>query len=252
VRENWEAKKARMTDPKFVSRLHIKAWSYAFGPKDRVFFAIHYCRRWSRGKETVGEIVKKFPECSEPWSVEFLLREHCEYEDDVFVGPWNPEPKEFLGRELTDAVMRGDGSRLRDIAKLLESHEKPRVEKPWHYHVGKVASMLLGAGIVPTKKELKEAALLQRVFEECDGGEFTRSVFNSRLEDLARWRPKNWARIFRDLGLSDLPSARTRLEARRVLLASPTGECYQVDGTSASPSPGCCVRFVGHFLILRT
>jgi hypothetical protein len=230
--EEWEAKKARLTDPEFVNRLHDKTMSCAFGadryesstkarfPKaimeDPIFAAIHYCRHWFRGRQSVRERLKGYPAPGRSSYKEFLFRERCEYQDYVFVGPYNPGPKKLLAKEFANAVMRGDVNRLRDMVKFVEIHEeafrprRKRDEKSWHYYAGIAAFTDLNDGIVPTKKKVKEWATIIRGSEELEE--------NNHLSPLAWWRrieesmptERNWSRIFADLGLSDLPTAPRR------------------------------------------
>src|SRR6516165_9909450 len=234
--EEWEAKKAALTDPEFVKRLHDKTMSYVFGadryesstkarfPKaimeDPIFAAIHYCRHWFRGRQSVRERLKGYPAPGRSSYKEFLFRERCEYQDNVFVGPYNPGPKELLAKEFANAVMRGDVDRLRDMVKFVEIHEeafrpsvrRKRDEKSWHHYAGIAAFADLSDGIVPTKKEVKVSAILTRALDELGETErVSQLVWKRKVEESIRCMPtkRNWSRIFADLGLSDLPAAPT-------------------------------------------
>jgi hypothetical protein len=109
----------------------------------------------------------------------------------------------LLAKEFTNAVMRGDLHRLRDIVKLVEIKEKAirragkRGAKPWHYYAGKAAWELLRDGKkLPTKKEVTEYALQERTLEElrCGGD----SDWETKEKELRRLMPtkRNWAREY--------------------------------------------------------
>lgn len=172
-RDSQEIKAAaRLLDPAFVRDLRAKAISYLVGadkdkapstkarfPKrvteDPLFQAICYLRRRFEAEQKVA---KEFPE---------LLND--------IPGPEEPEPAKLLAETFTNAVRRGDIGRLNDIVKLCGLHEtkifrppKERQSDPrrWHYYAGIVAWRFLKEAIVPTKKQVKEAALRERAIVE--------------------------------------------------------------------------------------
>jgi hypothetical protein len=239
---------AGLRDPTFIRDLRAKAVSYLVGadqhtsqstkarfPKriteDPLFQTISYLRRRFH---TEQKVVHEFPE---------LLNE--------ILGPEDPEPAKLLAETFTNAVRQGTIGRLNDIVKLCEIHEakifRPPKERqsdprPWYYYAGIVAWQFLKKGIIPTKKKVKEAALKERAITELPawnprwenkerlewsnrkkqwGGKKPPSVkdlraaqIDAKIEELRRLQPKNWARIFRDLRLGDLPSSPTHPRGR--------------------------------------
>jgi hypothetical protein len=112
-----------------------------------------------------------------------------------------PEPGPFFDKveALTSALLlyvlrSGDSEPLRRLAaklKLIEKYLDRYIN--WHFITGVCASNLLWRGIVPTKKLLRERA---------------KAIAGKNGKHSPT--PRHWARIFADLGLSDLPAASTR------------------------------------------
>jgi hypothetical protein len=229
------------TSPAFIERLRAKAHSYYFGadtfnaasdkrfPKeiteDPLFKAIYYLRRRFRAEQRTQEAP-------------------TEHRDEL-LGAEDPRAAGLLSESFVEAVRRGDIGRFTYIVKLCEIIEAKTFQQPkarqsdplsWHYYAGIVACGLLGSGTIPTKKQVKEAALKERAIVEVPkwdpawnsnwsnrqkklGKPKPASVKDLRaariaakIEELRRLQPKNWPRVFRDLGLGDLPSAPTHGE----------------------------------------
>jgi hypothetical protein len=254
-----KSRKANFTDPVFIRTLEEKALSYYVGaarhksastkerlPKqiteDPVFKAIRYLRRFHRAEQRAQELPSE------------LLNEHREQ----ILGSYDSEPAKMLGETFIDAVRWGDIARLKEVVELCELLEttiyrQPRERQsdphPWHYYTAIVTCQSLKKGVVPTKKQVKEAALRERAIVELPTWDpawdskwsnlqkqrwqskhhaVTKRELNAltkrkpssvkdlrekriaaKVEQLRPLQPKNWARIFRDLGLGALPSERT-------------------------------------------
>lgn len=110
----------------------------------------------------------------------------------------------FLSRYFLQLCREGNWAVIEDAAKLLKRMGENRAlipgKLPWHYYVGMAAFELLmgerrpgwkGQGRLPTKMDVKKRAIAKR--KKAEGGKYE--------------APERWDRIFKDLGLEDLPSA---------------------------------------------
>jgi hypothetical protein len=227
----------RLLSEEFIQALYERALSYYVGadslknslggrfPKtvinDPAFRAISYCRAWAVTNQRAI----------------------------VLPVSWRPDSKneELLAVEFVRAVSAGNLNRLRDLIKFCGLIEDRFFKPPkrhskrdpicWHYYAGIAACQFLLKGTVPTKKEVTEAALRERAIVEVppwdasweskghrewsnrkkqQGGKKPPSVKDLRaaqiaqkIKELRPLQPKSWPRVFRELGLGDLPSAPT-------------------------------------------
>jgi hypothetical protein len=140
------------------------------------------------------------------------------------LGPCDPEPEKLLAREFTQAVRKGDIRRIHELCKLYELHERNEVPSPrerqtnpksWLYYTAVAAHKLLRKGTLPTKKQVKEQALWERVLYEIPKDIWGWSpkdieiALRNKTAAVSRFLPKNWRQIFNALSLSDLPKAPT-------------------------------------------
>jgi hypothetical protein len=237
----------KLLSPEFIQALYERTLSYFVGAdsfkdslgrrfqktviNDPVFRAISYCRAWAVTNQRAIAL---------PVS-------------------WRPDSKneELLAHEFVHAVSTGNLNRLRDLIrfceriedklfKLPKRHSK-RDSIPWHYYIGITACQFLLKGTVPTKKDVTEAALQERaIFEAAvwdkswesnwsnlqkqqgnkkpDSVKDLRAVkVQAKIEELRGLLPnrRTRARIFKDLGISDLPSAPTRPKKQAAKEAEP-------------------------------
>ena len=109
-------------------------------------------------------------------------------------GPFFDKVEALASAFLLYVLRSGDPEPLRRLAgklKLIEKHLS-RESINWHFATGTCASGLLTKGIVPTKKALRD--LVEAI---------------ARRKGTKGPTLRHWARIFRNLGLSDLPEAST-------------------------------------------
>jgi hypothetical protein len=164
------------TDPAFIRALEEKAVSYYVGadrenspltkarfPKriteDPRFKSIRYLRRRHRAEQRAQELPSE------------LLNEHREQ----ILGSYDSEPARMLAETFIDAVRQGEIDRLEEIVKLCKLLETRLYQQPterqsdphrWHYYAAVVTCGFLKEGIVPTKGEVKKAALKERAIVE--------------------------------------------------------------------------------------
>jgi hypothetical protein len=188
---------------------------------DPIFRAIAYCQKWCHDLKRVTEVsvsdaVRKLgtPPTEELKSLVErtldTLRQHQERKR-------RPELEQIIGQAFGSAAIEGNIERLQELVDLCKLHHKTleRHSAPWHYYVGLAAAMYLSTGIVPSKKQLKDAVIQHRAVEqamrEIEEGRRPNGPINlgPYSESLKREQPK-WNRIFSDLSLGDLPSAPTR------------------------------------------
>jgi hypothetical protein len=193
---------------------------------DPVFRAIAYCQKWYHDVKTlralsVEDAVKQIG--GEPSKeTNATIEKTLDTLRKLYQSQHKPELEELIGRHFVSAAVQGNIERLQELVVLCELHKSRRLESPemkrypipWHYFVGMAACMFFVKGIVPFKKDVIEAAIQHRVVDETvkKYGRKGPIVLDPELkrmtEELKRSEP-NWTRIFRDLGLSDLPSALT-------------------------------------------
>ncbi len=208
--------------------------------KDPAFKAIEHCQTWhnqilyydnqtpasmaSRMGGLVANIDKKDLEQT-AWRMLANLRQWAR-------SNYDQKQEEFLAKDFVSAAKSGDMDRLTTLVKLCGLHYKRAFQKPseinhypiqWHYYVAANAYSLLRGGVVPTKKQLKEAAIQHRAVDETHAARLQaakrarkplswgRIDLSPKINELkSSWERKvNWTRIFRDLELTGLPSAPT-------------------------------------------
>lgn len=137
--------------------------------------------------------------------------------------------------------------KLRDLATVLELCGAPRQldakHIPWIYYVTAVALRYLDEGLLPTKRQVKQEAIRQRVLEELllsrPPGEALahRGVVVAKYEDTTRHKmPGNWRRIFSCAGSGRITYAPKRFGRRERKLS--LGEnCFQTEIFASCQSP---------------
>jgi hypothetical protein len=200
---------------------------------DPDFRAIVFCQRWHYNwkritEQSVEDAVRKMG--AEPTEelktfVERTLgtlreRHQCKRK---------PELEQRIAQAFASAAIEGNIERLQQLVDLCKLHlktlERPKGAKsypvPWHYYVGLAACMYLAKGEIPTKKQVKDAAIQHRAVDQVkhdiEEGKRPNGPIDLKpyLKRLKGELPSRWDRIFRDLLLGDLPSAPTRGAAPR-------------------------------------
>lgn len=207
---------------------------------DPVFRAIHRCRKQHEGIEHFGNLERTgLPHHLLPGTQNAGFRQMekiaFRYLHERAVKQYDPRAEAFVASEYVNAVKAGNISRLKELVKFSKIAEKAiRIDEdyiaqpvPWHFYFGMGAFQFLKNGIVPNKKQVKEAAITCRVGDEIravveraianngkrrEQGIDLNGIFKEKIELLQSLfdanPPKvNTTRIYRELGLSGLPSA---------------------------------------------
>jgi hypothetical protein len=192
---------------------------------DRFFRAIAYCQKLNHDiQRLTARSVENYAHALE---VQFTvdLKASLESTRERLLQNYQmlrkPELEALIAGEFLNAAIRGDIERLQGLVDLCRLHkeraldhpENKRYPIPWHYFVGLAACMDLTKGTVPTKKDVKEAAIRHRASVDAVKKYGERTILLDpeieKLKEQVSKSPPNWSRIFRDLGLSELPSAPT-------------------------------------------
>jgi hypothetical protein len=81
---------------------------------------------------------------------------------------------------------------------------------PWHCWTALAAIQYLRRGIVPTRKQVLEAAFEFRALFELLDDAIDPNWFRAKVSELKEKQPKNWKRVIRELGLVGLPRTEQR------------------------------------------
>ena len=135
--------------------------------------------------------------------------------------PYDPAHAGVICRYILEAVSLDDFAAISDLAKLLEiqarggARSKPKYI-PWLYYAGTAALSYLDQGQLPSKQQVRNEAIRQRVLEELllspvrpvKGPLVSQpGLLRMKFEDVETSKqPRNWRRIFRELGLQELPA----------------------------------------------
>jgi hypothetical protein len=153
-------------------------------------------------------------------------RLHFKNIDDfaIKLAPIDQKAAKILARYVIDAVRSDDPvSALEDLIALIRMESKSSSDKrvwenqkfiPWPYYAANSALYYLDKGVLPTRAQVQEGAIRHRVFDELFTSKVTvrggsafgdRRLVNAKFEDVTGYKqPKNWRRIFRELGLTEL------------------------------------------------
>ena len=135
--------------------------------------------------------------------------------------PYDPTHAQTLGRYVLEAVSLDDVPALENLTRLvrLQSSVGERVCEsqkfiPWSYYAAHGALHYLDQGVLPTRVQVQNEAIRQRVLEELlmskvavrAGSRLAnRGLVNAKFDDVLSFKqPGNWRRIFRELGLAEL------------------------------------------------
>jgi hypothetical protein len=135
--------------------------------------------------------------------------------------PYDPRHARTLSRYVLEAVSLDDLAALANLTMLvrLQSSVGKRVcesEKfiPWGYYAAHGALYYLDQGVLPTRVQVQNEAIRKRVLEELLTSKVAvragsllanRGLVNAKFDDvIGHKQPKNWRRIFRELGLAEL------------------------------------------------
>jgi hypothetical protein len=230
------------TSPEFIRALKEKTAIAAFAPRTRwsggkqipdeiiydpIFSVIAYVQRHEHrmnGAEerSIKEMVEAVEATQEPSSLEAAFARVRENLRDFYRKEYNDLPSLLLGQEWVMAAALNDHARQEWLSDLTSLHydkafgpldDGKRHLYPWRYYIGSAACMFLQARIIPTKKDVKEAAIRHRaVLEAAQSGKVVFDI-GREMERLTKEFPLNarfWRKDFNELGLKDLPSASRR------------------------------------------
>jgi hypothetical protein len=231
----------RLTAPKFLKELQDKEDSYYLNLRlfkspsgrrfsediirDPVLKAIRYCRERNRQTEFL-KIIRTHSESDFVDSAidPALAKAFKKLSKDPLqdgIEPYDSEHERRLTDEFLTAVKEGNIDRLEELVQLcrIESRAiKPpkgrkRNSRPWHYYVAYAARLFLEKGVLPDKKTVKKLAYAFRA--ENEFSHLKNPVFEwaakteQKLKELQALPEAKWRRIFKELGLLDLPTAPT-------------------------------------------
>jgi len=231
----------------FIEELESKTYSYFFDasqfksaegsrrPKcilgDRVFRAIANIRHRGALESFIREVdARPKHDCSsedeDTKRKSILIQGAYSTMRELLKNSTDPDDEQALAQFVVNAVRQGNIAELKDFVrkcKLYETktiatpRERQKDAKSWRYYAGTAALRFLSKGVVPTKKEVREQAVMERAVHESLRAaiEIQSSTwekdFDQKLEFARRESPsqREWTRIFKDLGLSELPTAPT-------------------------------------------
>lgn len=234
---------ADYTTSAFIKRLELTAESCFFDAsqfksasgsrrskwvmRDRVFRAIANLRRRGRLEEFIRQADARpkhdYSNADEDDKLRIQMLEafFSVCREELANSP-DPEDERFVAQEFVNAVKEGHINRLKDLVGLCDLYEKKkwsgevgkRGTRSWSYYTALAAARVLRKGVIPTKKTLREVALLEAAFHEYSWlGPIKgyHQVHEQKRKELRPQMPtkRSWARILKRLGLSDLPSAST-------------------------------------------
>jgi len=146
--------------------------------------------------------------------------------------PYDPVHASGVCRYVLEAISRDDPEAIDDLAKLmkLQVHGGARVLPtyiPWLYYTSVSALDFLDRGQLPTRQEVRNGAIRQRVAEEllmaparpAKGSVLSQSgLVSAKFEDVkSHKQPRNWRRIFRVLDLQELIPGKPRKSAPKII-----------------------------------
>ena len=110
--------------------------------------------------------------------------------------------------------LRSDLSILQRLVRFSGLIEKQFVKGPqadrkkldWKYCAGAVTLQFLIRGVVPIKKQVREAVLREMAINRLPAGSSNQKIA-AEIAKLRAYCPRQWAKIFNALGLADLPPA---------------------------------------------
>jgi hypothetical protein len=175
-----------------------------------IFQAIRYLRRPAWIESLSSDAIR-------------YLRKHTDLQFDEDLPPIDCAHAQILTRYVVEAVYFGRVSALEDLAALVRLQSKSILYKrvsesqefiPWAFYTALSALHYLNQGVLPTRAQVQEEAIRRRVVEElvsskvdvrADSVLYNRELVNAKFADVTRYKqPKNWRRIFRELGLTEL------------------------------------------------
>ena len=142
---------------------------------------------------------------------------HDDLSDDDLSHVWT------LACHVVQAVSLGQVSALENLIALVRLQSKSSVEKrvwesqkfiPWAFYAADSALYYLDQGVLPTRAQVWDGAIRRRVVDELLTSKVAvragsalgnRGVVKAKFDDvIGHKQPKNWRRIFRELGLAEL------------------------------------------------
>jgi hypothetical protein len=155
-------------------------------------------------------------------AIDYLRRRvHAHGRGQADLPPYDPAHADVIWHHILKAVSLDDFAAIGDLAKLVEiqarggARSKPKYIV-WHYYAGTAALSYLDQGHLPSKQQVRNEAIRQRVLEELLGSPARpvqgslvsqTGLVRAKFEDVETFKqPRNWRRIFRELDLQELPT----------------------------------------------
>jgi hypothetical protein len=211
--------------------------------EDPIFKSIRYLRRWHRAEQRAQELPSELLNEHREQILGSYDSEPAKMLAETFI---DAVRQGDIAR-LKDIV---ELCKFLETKVYRQPRERQNDPHPWHYYAAVVTCRFLKKGTAPTKKEVREAALRERAIVELPKWEpswdskwsnlqkqrwqskhhavtkrelhavtkrkppsvkdLREKRIAAKVEELRALQPKRWPRVFLDLGLGDLPSARTR------------------------------------------
>jgi hypothetical protein len=189
-------------------------------PKDVTETPIFQAIRYLRGQTQLLENLS-----SE--TIRYLRRHSLQFGNSKGIAnlpPIDGVHAQTLARYVLQAVCSGRVSALEDLIALVRLQSKSNFEGrvsesqkfiPWSFYAADSALYYLNQGVLPTRAQVKDGAIRRRVVDELLTSKVVvragsaignRALVNAKFADVTGHnQPKNWPRIFRELGLAELP-----------------------------------------------
>lgn len=177
---------------------------------DPLFCAIHFYQQWAIDLPGIEEMLEG-AEGELPRKLRLKLETIRCAQNEI-----SKQSEKILAVEILRAIRARDSAGLEHLVKLATLNIKRFVsgrsasyKRPdWKYFTCAVTLQSLVCGIVPTKKKVREDVFHEMAVHALPA-EATQQEIAAEIKRLQSCSPRQWAKIFKSLGLSALPSAPT-------------------------------------------
>jgi hypothetical protein len=129
--------------------------------------------------------------------------------------PYDATAARVIAAYLIKAITEGEWTIIREVVQLGQLHDDTGGRNKytnWPYYAAIVALRFLDQGILPTRTQVKNEIIRERVLAELlmsparseTGSALVPALINLKRDEVLSRCPRNWARIFRSLNLGDL------------------------------------------------
>jgi hypothetical protein len=200
-------------DPDFIAALGRKLFDLRLGSEDNpILYAIRFCRTWALERPVIQEVLGDAEKMPQYFPIEFREKLHQLFDRNE---EYCRLCEELILRETSRIIRKGDQksfTRLgtwirRNEERFIHSSEPNRL--PWPECYCAVALQWLIKGKVPTKQDVREAAIHELAIRLLPVGPGEQAI-NAKIKKLRKAAPKKPERIFNELGLADLLEAPSR------------------------------------------